>query len=327
MDAATVTLFFRDPKLTAFNRNQPDFLVHYNEQIEFAYIKDPYIAFEENYGDVPHYWKGKGAELDRFIKNAIRFHRDGDAIAERSLLVRSEIIDIANNVQRFGESVISIINNTSAETKRVDHLSQFEIDQFDASLLSVEDICQRNSLSSHMEALQTTTSTAFNRVSAFQNTVSEFKHFVVNDLRPYVEGPINQAFPKTAPLLEAVREEIRQATKEENTEKLIEAESREKLLLEQREEEASPRNHTRIMSPLISLVVCGWYLGLSESVARADPAIVKFEKLWIETSSFIQNAQRNTDQITNIKMLKVFKVTMQNIMNDWASVKVLLGSI
>ncbi|WP_350650250.1 hypothetical protein, partial [Pseudomonas sp. HY13-MNA-CIBAN-0226] len=80
----------------------------------------------------PHYWKGKGAELDRFIKNAIRFHRDGDAIAERSLLVRSEIIDIANNVQRFGESVISIINNTSAETKRVDHLSQFEIDQFDA---------------------------------------------------------------------------------------------------------------------------------------------------------------------------------------------------
>lgn len=62
-------------------------------------------------------------------------------------------------------------------------------------------------------------------------------------------------------------------------------------------------------------------------MARVDPAIVKFEKLWIETSSFIQNAQRNTDQITNIKMLKVFKVTMQNIMNDWASVKVLLGSI
>jgi hypothetical protein len=229
---------------------------------------------------------------------------------------------MAENIQRFGNSVIEVIDGTSAGIN-TQNFTQAQIDAFDSSLLSVDDVSCVQSFSSYMDALRESISSSLNDVSTFQNKVSALKFLLANSVRPAVDGALDFSFPDTTSSINNARKMIEEA--KNNGTPAEYAVSMEKSLLDSRRAQAS-ENHAEVASPLVFGNLLIVFLEISESISRVQPALSKFETLWIETCSFIQNSKTNADTIQDIKMLKVFKTRMKRIMDDWSNVKVTLGA-
>ncbi|POA68950.1 hypothetical protein C1884_08815, partial [Pseudomonas sp. GW460-R15] len=161
--------------------------------------------FEECWPHLPHYWTGNHDKLQQFAQDTIEYSEKCQEISAKSLTVRNSLLTMAEKIQLFGDSVIKAIDSTSAGT-RTDNLTQAQIEQFDSSLLNIEDTSCVQSFSSYMEALQESVSTSLAEVSTFQNKISELKFFLVNKVRPVVDGALEFSFPDITMRIKHIRE-------------------------------------------------------------------------------------------------------------------------
>jgi hypothetical protein len=153
--------------------------------------------------------------------------------------------------------------------------------------------------------------------------VSKLKFLLANNVRPNVEGALAFSYPRETSSINDARTRIEEGKK--NGISIEKALFEEKMFLDLRNALAKAK-HEEVSSPLIFGHLLMAFLELSESISRVQPALSKFELLWIETSSFILNSKDNVNTIKDIKMLKVFRVRMKKIMEDWNNVKTTLGA-
>lgn len=319
MDSLTINLFLEDhtadflsPALSKWFERNGGWDVDINNDLD---------RFEDNYRDRPHYWTRNGGKFMQFVIDAKAFVSARNYLSTETLVVRSQLVEIADNIKLFGDSVITIIDTSSAGTN-IQNFTQQQIDQLDSSLLGVEDCACVQSFSSHMDALHKATLSALDKVSTFQKKIADLKRMISNSLRPNVEGALTFNDPLLQNFFDNAHIVIDDGNKNGNPQ--ITASSL-KTMYTKIYNTISSADYIQPLSPL-SYGCLRPFLELSEAIFRIQPALSKFEILWIETHSFILNSKQNVDTIQDVKMLKVFRTRMQKIMNDWSNVKTLLGA-
>lgn len=313
MDSSTIALFLESGSTrfmsSRYNHWDP---TAYEQIFEDRLLQS--IQLYDRYPDIPpHYWSNAEGRLKQFIKDIGTYASTREELFEETLTIRKNLLTIATNIQLFGNSVITVIDSTAADTQ-TQNLTQTQIAEFDSSLLSPQDTGCVQSISSYIGALRDTTSSALENVSNFQKKVSDLKVHLANNVRPVTDGVLTFHYPDSGPRLISCLEEIAKNPTDEGLQ--------EKYLTE-RSFIVGPLATPQI-SPLTQFLLLT-LIDLSESVTSVQPALSKFELLWIDTCSFIKNSKDNADTINNVKMLKVFKARMQKIVKDWNSVKSNLG--
>lgn len=311
MDSATMDLFLEgEESACLFGGFGYWELVEHPENWK-ATLLEAVSFFEERAPFEPHYWSGDIRKLEQFADDTATYLNTGKYLSAETLAVRSNLLNIAEKIQLFGISVIRAIDGTPAGTS-TQNLSQAQIDVFDSSLLSIEDIGCVQNFSSHMDALRYSISSAMDEVSTFQSKISELKVLLANSVRPTVDGALasinHPYYIGNAPpgIMESINEPS--------------ANPRRFITLD-----ASQRAALRF-SPLLFNNIVETFEQLSQALSRLQPGLSKFEILWIETCSFIQNSKTNADTIKDIRMLKVFRVRMKKIIEDWSDVQKTLGA-
>ena len=324
MDRFTIKLFLEDKASDCIDMTLPHWrnMRPGTRDWENALIGNVRM-FEEHWPDKEHYWQGSPEKLRQFAHDSLEYSQICQNLSTQTSSIRNNLLNMSEKIQLFGSSVISVINSSSAGTD-TGNLNQDQIDQFDSSLLSVEDIRCVQSFESYMEALKESITNSLVEVSSYQNKVSELKALVVNKIRPTVDGALAFSYPFITALINECRTGIDAAKKDGNTAAQTSLEENEHACLVARRASAYSSTEERHSSLCYDFLLTA-FIELSDSISRVQPALSKFEMLWIDTVSFIQNAKTNADTIQTIKMLKVFKTRMQKIINDWNSVKALLG--
>jgi len=322
MDSSTINLFLEEEASTCLDTKWSYWALIEDSEGWLCALLGSVSWFEECWPHLPHYWSGDSKKLEQFALDTITYSNTRKYLGAETLAVRSKLLNIAENIQLFGDSVIKAIDGTSAGTN-TQNLSQAQIDDFNSSLLSIEDSGCVQSFSSHMDALRESISGALDDVSTFQSKVSKLKFLLANNVRPNVEGALAFSYPRETSSINDARTRIEEGKK--NGISIEKALFEEKMFLDLRNALAKAK-HEEVSSPLIFGHLLMAFLELSESISRVQPALSKFELLWIETSSFILNSKDNVNTIKDIKMLKVFRVRMKKIMEDWNNVKTTLGA-
>jgi len=285
-----------------------------------ATLRESINWHEECFPDIPHYWSNDSEKLEKLIQDFTIYSDTRKHLANETLNIRNMLLTMAESIQLFGNSVINVIDSTAAGTN-TKNFTQAQVDQFDSSLLNIEDSARVQSFSSHMDSLRDATSSALETVSTFQSKISDLKLLLVNSLRPAVDGALFFNNPELVTFTKEVRERV-DIMKINNT-------SQDEIL---RTEKLYSSSLTTLVasargpSPLAFYRLKFFFMSLSASIFRVQPALSKFEVLWIETRSFIKNSKENADTIQNVRMLKVFKTRMQKIITDWNNVKLTLGA-
>ncbi|WP_339560461.1 hypothetical protein [Pseudomonas sp. EA_65y_Pfl1_P113] len=287
-----------------------------------ATLLDAVKWFEERWPGKSHYWSGDQKKLEQFAKDLNTYAESYDDLDVETLAVRNDLLIIAEKINLFGDSVIKVIDNTSAGTN-TQNFTQAQIDALDASLLSVNDCAGVLSFSSYMDALSNATSNAVDQVSAYQKKISDLKLLLANNVRPTVDGALALCGKTVNNVLNNARTVIHDANKNGTSSSV--ALTLEKMYSDLQDAVDSDYYYPD-PSPLSYNNVLEAFIELSESLSLVQPALSQFELLWIETHSFILNSKQNADTIQTVKMLKVFRTRMQKIMNDWSNVKTLLGA-
>lgn len=321
MDSSTINLFLEEEMSICLNTNLSYWRIIENSRGWHNTLLGSFNSFEKCWPQLPHYWSGDHKKLEQFANDTATYSDARKYLGTETLAVRSKLLNIEENIQLFGASVIKVIDGTSASTN-TQNLSQAQIDDFNSTLLSIEDAGCVQSFSSHMDALRESISSALDDVSEFQSKISELKFLLANSVRPAIDGALAFSYPFLTSVINSARTVIEEG--KNNGTSIEEALYHEKNFVSTRND-LGKRNLAEVKSPLDFGDLLRVFLEISESISRVQPALSKFEILWIDTRSFILNSKDNVDTIKDIKMLKVFRVRMKKIMKDWSDVKKTLG--
>ncbi|WP_339517899.1 hypothetical protein [Pseudomonas proteolytica] len=313
MDRLTIDLFFEDGTSSCLSPRWR----HWNRIMQkrsFHSILFSDIANYERYNpNTPHYWSNDRDRLEQFARNVEFYIVTRKELSQETLSTRKNLLFIANNIQLFGDSVIKVIDSTEAGMN-MQSFTQAQIAELNSSILSIQDASQVQNLSNYIQALQDTTSSALEDVSKFQKKVSDLKVLLANDVRPVINAALATSLHGLAPNLTNLMDAI---VKNPKDTELKSHYSNLRFII-------GKFGVSAHSSPIAGHIL-EMFLDLSESLSVVQPALSKFEVLWIDTCSLIRNSKENADTINNVKMLKVFRTRMQKIMNDWNGVKSNLG--
>lgn len=278
---------------------------------------------EFTYPSPDNYWSGDLKKQEQYAADLSDYSHTREELAIETIDIRNKLLNIADNIELFGKSVVDMIAGASANTN-TQNLTQTQLDAISTTLLSIEDCARVQSFATIMDALRQTTSAAQDDVTIFQKKVSNFKFLLANSVQPTVEGILEKLFKSENNELDNARIAIEEAKKHGttvNTEHYLHTAYENLRELLHTFIEFSANTETTLYSYFLLK-----HVDLAESIALVQPALSKFEVLWIETRSFILNSKQNADDIKDVKSLRVFKTRMEKIMKDWSDVKMLLGT-
>ena len=278
---------------------------------------------ESLYPSPNNYWSGDLKKQEQYAADLSDYSHTRDELSIETIDIRNKLLNIADNIELFGKSVVDMIAGASANTN-TQNLTQTQIDAISTTLLSIEDCARVQSFSTIMDALRQTTSAAQDDVTTFHNKISKLKNLLANNVQPTVEGILQRGIKEQKNQLDNARTAIEEAKKHGttvNTERYLH-DAYEKV----RKSLQFIQNNSLNLETTIYVIFLRNHVDLAESIALVQPKLSTFEVIWIETCSFILNSKQNADGIKDVKSLRVFKTRMEKIMKDWSDVKMLLGT-